>query len=119
MRLYKLTHSAAAARRARRGSWPSRWPAGRKRRGSAVPAASRSPTWRENTERNTVTTAPAAELGVELYRLTGNRQYLQFAEQAYEWVRTCLLEPNGLYADHISRHGRGRTDAVELQPGRR
>ena len=37
--------------------------------------------------------------------VTRNPQYLQFAEMAYEWVRTCLLQPNNLYADHISRHG--------------
>ena len=58
-----------------------------------------------NTERNTVTTAPAAELATQLYRITGNAQYLQFAEMAYEWVRRCLLQPSGLYADHIDRQG--------------
>jgi hypothetical protein len=59
----------------------------------------------ENTDRNTVTDAPAAELGVQLYRITGNVQYLQFAEMAYNWVRSCLLAPNSLYADHIRQHG--------------
>jgi hypothetical protein len=59
----------------------------------------------ENTDRNTVTAAPAAELAVQLYRATGNAQYLQFAELAYEWVRRCLLLPGGLYADHIDAHG--------------
>jgi Glycosyl hydrolase family 76 len=59
----------------------------------------------ENTDRNTVTTAPAAELAAELYRITGNAQYLQFAQKAYEWVRRCLLTPSGLYADHISPAG--------------
>ncbi len=59
----------------------------------------------ENNERNTVTTAPAAELGTELYRLTGKLEYLQFAEKAYLWVRTCLLTPAGLYADHLNRRG--------------
>jgi hypothetical protein len=59
----------------------------------------------ENRERNTVTDAPTAELGVQLYRLTGNAQYLQFAEMAYEWVRSCLTQPNGLYADHIYPNG--------------
>ena len=59
----------------------------------------------ENTDRNTVTTAPAAELGVQLYRITGNVQYLQFAEMAYEWVRACLLQPSQLYADHVNRRG--------------
>jgi Glycosyl hydrolase family 76 len=59
----------------------------------------------ENSDRNTITSAPAAELGVQLYRVTGNRQYLQFALQAYEWVRACLLEPNGMYGDHVNRRG--------------
>jgi len=59
----------------------------------------------ENTDRNTVTNGPVAELGVQLYRITGNGQYLQFAEMAYAWVRRCLLAPGGLYADHISPNG--------------
>jgi hypothetical protein len=59
----------------------------------------------ENNDRNTVTTAPAAELGAQLYRVTGNAQYLQFAVKAYEWVRRCLLAPSSLYADHISPRG--------------
>lgn len=58
-----------------------------------------------NTDRNTVTNAPAAELALQLYKATGNGAYLQFAQTAYEWVRTCLLEPNNLYADHIRVHG--------------
>jgi hypothetical protein len=60
----------------------------------------------ENSDRNTVTTAPATELAVELYRATRNAQYLQFAEMAYAWVRRCLLQPSGLYADHISPTGK-------------
>jgi hypothetical protein len=59
----------------------------------------------ENTDRNTVTTAPAAELALQLYRITANAQYLQFAEMAYAWVRQCLLQPNQLYADHVNRRG--------------
>jgi hypothetical protein len=59
----------------------------------------------ENTDRNTITNAPAAELGVQLYRATGNVQYLRFAEGAYEWVRRCLLQPSGMYADHITAKG--------------
>jgi len=58
-----------------------------------------------NTDRNTVTDGPAAELGVQLYRLTGNGAYLQFAQTAYEWVRTCLTAPGNLYFDHIRQHG--------------
>jgi hypothetical protein len=59
----------------------------------------------ENTDRNTVTNAPAAELAVQLYRITRRAEYLRFAEMAYQWVRRCLLLPGGLYADHIRRHG--------------
>ncbi len=59
----------------------------------------------ENNERNTITTAPAAELAVQLYRLTGQSEYLQFATQAYEWVRLCLSEPGNLYGDHLNRRG--------------
>jgi Glycosyl hydrolase family 76 len=59
----------------------------------------------ENNERNTVTDGPGAELAVRLYQLTGNVAYLQFAEQAYNWTRTCLLQSIGLYADHIGAHG--------------
>jgi hypothetical protein len=58
-----------------------------------------------NTERNTVTDGPGAELGVQLYRVTDNAAYLQFAEMAYEWVRSCLRAPNELYYDHIRLHG--------------
>jgi hypothetical protein len=59
----------------------------------------------EGNERNAVTTAPAAELGTLLFRATHNLAYLAFAEKAYGWVRGCLLQPNGLYADHITRQG--------------
>lgn len=59
----------------------------------------------DNTDRNTITNAPAAELGVQLYRITGNLVYLRFAETAYQWVRTCLLQPSGMYSDHIRTHG--------------
>jgi hypothetical protein len=58
-----------------------------------------------NGERNTVTTAPAAQLGALLYRYSHNVAYLQFAEKAYAWVRTCLQQPANLYADHIGRRG--------------
>jgi hypothetical protein len=58
-----------------------------------------------NTDRNTITNGPAAELGVQLYTITGNQTYLQFAQMAYEWTRVCLLQPSGLYADHIRQHG--------------
>ncbi|MDE3069901.1 MAG: hypothetical protein KGJ43_04150 [Acidobacteriota bacterium] len=55
--------------------------------------------------RSTISTAPAAELAVQLYRITGNPGYLTFAETAYAWVRQCLLGPGGLYADHMESDG--------------
>jgi len=58
-----------------------------------------------NGTRNTVTTAPGAELAVQLYRITGNIEYLQFAEMAYAWVRQCLMNSAGLFADHIGNKG--------------
>ncbi len=59
----------------------------------------------ENTDRNTVTDGPGVELAMQLYRATHNAQYMQFAEMAYNWVRTCLLQPGELYADHIRQRG--------------
>jgi Glycosyl hydrolase family 76 len=59
----------------------------------------------ENSERNTITTAPAAQLALQLYKVTGSAQYLQFAVLAYQWVRNCLLESNNMYGDHVNRRG--------------
>ena len=118
MRLYQPRRTTRRCSAAPRRSWRSRWPAGRPARNSAARAASRSRTPLENTDRNTVTTAPAAELAVQLYRITGNAQYLQFAEQAYEWVRACLLAAERPVRRPHQPARRGRTDALELQPGR-
>ncbi len=59
----------------------------------------------EDEFRSTITTAPAAELAVQLYRITGDGADLQFAESAYNWVHACLLTSSGLYADHIEANG--------------
>ncbi len=104
VRFYKLTHSAAALGSAE-GIMAFEMAGWQETPGLSCPGGIPFNNGSTNTERNTVTTAPAAELGVDLYRLTHNRQYLQFAERAYEWVRTCLLGANGLYADHISPKG--------------
>jgi len=58
-----------------------------------------------NYTRNTITTGPAAELAVQLYRITHQAQYLQFGLAAYAWVRSCLLEPQNMYGDHVDRRG--------------
>jgi hypothetical protein len=56
-------------------------------------------------DRNTVSNAPNAEVGVQLYELTGSSFYLSWAKRMYEWVDRCLAAPNGLYYDHISSDG--------------
>jgi Glycosyl hydrolase family 76 len=55
--------------------------------------------------RNTVSNAPNAEAGLLIYQATGNSYYLNWAEQMYNWVRTCLLAPNDMYYDHLDSAG--------------
>ncbi len=108
VRIYELTHSASALGVAEgimafvMAGWQTTGPEGEE---LACPGGVPFSNAIENTERNTVTDGPGAELALQLYRITGNATYLQFAEQAYNWVRTCLLSENGLYADHIGPHG--------------
>lgn len=71
----------------------------------ACPGGVRFSNLAEHAERNTVSNAPAAELALGLYRITHDATYLGFAKKAYDWVRRCLLSPNGLYADHIGANG--------------
>src|SRR5271165_3989319 len=109
VRVHKLDHSSAALSQAEQimafvmAGWQTnpgeRCPGG-------VPFSDRPP---GDEERNAVTNAPAAELGVQLYRVTHDAAYLRFAEMAYGWVRQCLLEPTDLYADHLEAEG-------ELEP---
>jgi hypothetical protein len=63
-------------------------------------------TQREGTfKRNTVSNAPGAELGLELYQITRRPIYLKWAKRMYHWVRACLRETSGLYADNIDLQG--------------
>jgi hypothetical protein len=104
MRLYKLSHNITALAQAEEimafeiAGWQTNPELGCP---GGIPFSNSV----ENTDRNTVTTAPAAELAMQLYRVTGNPGYLTFAEQAYTWARNCLLQPNGLYADHVNHQG--------------
>ena len=104
LRLYKLRHEATALEKAEQimAFVMAGWENNPK---LACPGGIPFSDAPSNTDRNTVTDAPAAELGAQLFRLTGNLTYLGFAQQAYQWVRTCLTESNGLYADHIRLHG--------------
>jgi len=108
MRIYEQTHEAAVLGTAEgimafvMGGWKTAGPEGQQ---IACPGGIPFSNAAENRERNTVTDGPAAELALQLYKVTQNPQYLQFAEMAYEWVRTCLTQPNGLYGDHIYPNG--------------
>jgi len=63
-----------------------------------------------NTDRNTITNAPAAELGAELYKVTKDARYLDWAKRFYDWVQACMRNQRGLYEDHITFDGyRDRT----------
>ena len=56
--------------------------------------------------RNTCSNGPAAEVGAELFLLTGDRTYLDWAVRIYEWVHGALVGEDGLYADHLRPDGR-------------
>jgi Glycosyl hydrolase family 76 len=107
-RIYELDHNAAALQVAEQimqfvmAGWQTTGP-----EGQPLPCPGGVPfsNAANNTQRNTVTDGPGAELAVQLYRITHEARYLQFGEMAYNWVRQCLIEPNGLYADHIELDG--------------
>ena len=58
-----------------------------------------------STDRNTVSTMPAAQLGLRLYEITGEDEYLDWSLRMYEWTNTYLQRPDGLYNDHMSLDG--------------
>jgi hypothetical protein len=56
-------------------------------------------------DRNTVSNAPAAQIGLYLYEITKDAHYLDWAKKMYNWVNDCMQAPNGLYFDHIDLNG--------------
>jgi hypothetical protein len=64
-----------------------------------------------NDDRNTVSTANGAIVGLRLYLLTHNASYLRWSQRMLGWVERCLHDPDGLYGDHVG--GDGRTDRTE------
>jgi Glycosyl hydrolase family 76 len=104
MRLYELTHKSALLGSAE-GIMAFEMAGWQEAPGLACEGGIPFSNALENNQRNTVTTAPAAELALQLYRATHNAGYLAFAVKAYEWVRQCLLEPSAMYADHIGHKG--------------
>ncbi|HEX8977509.1 MAG TPA: glycoside hydrolase family 76 protein [Solirubrobacteraceae bacterium] len=65
-------------------------------------------TGRRNHDRNTVSTAPNAELGLHLDELEGAGRRRADAERMYDWVHGALRTPEGLYFDRV--RGDGRVD---------
>jgi uncharacterized protein YyaL (SSP411 family) len=59
-----------------------------------------------NDDRNTVSTANGAVVGLRLYLLTRRAAYLGWSQRMLRWVEQCLRDPDGLYGDHVSADGR-------------
>lgn len=55
--------------------------------------------------RNTISNAPNAETGLEIYQVTHDPYYLTWAERMYDWVRGCLMNSSDLYYDHLDDSG--------------
>ena len=64
-----------------------------------------------NGDRNTVSTANGAIVGLRLFLLTHRTAYLGWARRMIGWVESCLHDPDGLYGDHIA--GDGTVDRTE------
>ncbi|HLI60693.1 MAG TPA: glycoside hydrolase family 76 protein [Solirubrobacteraceae bacterium] len=58
-----------------------------------------------NSPRNTISNAPNAEVGIEIYRATHDPYYLAWAKRMYDWVRRCLMNTSDMYGDHIDDSG--------------
>jgi Glycosyl hydrolase family 76 len=55
--------------------------------------------------RNTISNAPNAEAGLEIYQATRDPYYLTWATRMYDWVRGCLLNSDDMYYDHLDSSG--------------
>ena len=62
-----------------------------------------------NSPRNTISNAPNAEVGVEIYQATHDPYYLTWATRMYDWVRGCLINSSGMYYDHLDDSGNVNT----------
>ena len=59
-----------------------------------------------NHDRGTVSTAGAAQLGLQLYLLTRDPNYLDWSRQMLDWVNQYMRAPNDLYWDHVELDGK-------------
>ena len=62
-------------------------------------------TGRRNHDRNTVSNAPNAELGLHLDELEGGEERRSSAERMYGWVMGALRDESGLYLDKVRGDG--------------
>jgi hypothetical protein len=58
-----------------------------------------------NSPRNTISNAPNAEVGLQIYQATHDPYYLTWATRMYDWVRGCLMNSSGMYYDHLDDSG--------------
>lgn len=58
-----------------------------------------------NEDRNTVSTANGAIVGLRLYALTHRPFLLAWSTRMLDWLDQCMLAPDGLYWDHIRKDG--------------
>ena len=56
-------------------------------------------------DRNTVSTANGAVVGLRLYALTKRPVFLYWARRMLDWMNACMLAPDGLYWDHVGSNG--------------
>ncbi len=55
-------------------------------------------------DKNTISTAPNAQLGLRIFQATGENYYLDNAHKMYSWVNQEMKDPtDGLYWDHINK----------------
>ena len=70
-----------------------------------------------NRSRNTCANGPAAELAVLIHNATGDQSALEWSVRIYDWVRSTLLTPDGLYVDQIAPDGTLRPEIWSYNQG--
>lgn len=70
-----------------------------------------------NSPRNTISNAPNAEVGLEIYRATHDPYYLTWATRMYDWVRGCLMNSSDMYYDHLDDSGNINTTLWSYNQG--
>ena len=70
-----------------------------------------------NSSRNTISNAPNAEVGLEIYQATHDPYYLTWATRMYDWVRGCLMNSGGMYYDNLDDSGTVSTSLWSYNQG--